>query len=98
MEHRFIGDALRVAGDCGEKNVQAAQLVMLQRVDLLGHARRGRPLKMKREKLHLGRKIILDYINQFERDRSGGVLWDFKLAVQLLAENLWRSNRPKASA
>src|SRR5579864_7719786 len=88
MEYRFIGDALRVAGDCGEKNFQAAQLVMLQRVDMLGHVRRGRPAKMKREKLHLWRKIILDYVNQFERDRSDWVLLDFKLAVQVLAENL----------
>jgi len=61
---------------------------MLQRVDMLGYAGRGRSAKMKREELHLGRLVTLDYINQFKRDRSGGALLDRKLAVQLLAENL----------
>ena len=88
MEYRFISDALRVSGYGGQENIEAAQLVMLQRVDMLGNAGRGRPAKMKREELHLWRKIILDYINQFKRDRSGGVVVDRKLAVQLLAENL----------
>jgi hypothetical protein len=63
MEHRFIGDALGVAGDGGEENSEAAQLVMLQRVDLLGHAGRGRPSKMKREELDLGRRVALIYLD-----------------------------------
>src|SRR5205807_4689759 len=86
MEHRFIGDALRVAGDGGKENIEAAQLVMLQRVDMLGHAGRGWPAELKREELNLRRRIALFYLDEFKRKGLGPFTQQPELGVQLLGK------------
>src|SRR5689334_12386639 len=88
MEHRFIDDALLVAGDGGEKNTEAAQLVVLQHVDLLGHAGRGRPAEVKREELDLRRRIALSYFDEFKRKGLGPFAQQPELGVQLLGKTL----------
>src|SRR5579859_2319605 len=86
MEHRFVRDPFGVAGDGGEENIELAQLVMLQRVDLLGHARRGRPAEVKREELDLRRSVALSYFDQFKRKRLKAFTQEPELRVQLLGK------------
>src|SRR5690242_8859037 len=87
MEHRFIGDPLSVAGDGGEENIESAQLVMLQRVDMLGHAGGGRPAELRREELDLRRRVALLYLDEFKRKRLGPFTQQPELGVQLLGKN-----------
>src|SRR5512135_2688215 len=88
MKHRFIGDPLGVAGDGGEKNVEPPQLVMLQRMNMLGHAGRGRPAELKREELDLRRRIALFYLDKFKRKRLKAVTQQPELGVELLGKTL----------